>query len=98
MRPHVELIQETDLCWHAAELLRGQGKARQKNLSYDEENGADSTRVESDTAGHRPGGYHRADTEWYVMAGEVRVGRQAPLIAGIPVRSRTAGECALDGW
>ena len=33
MRPHVELIQEADLCWHAAELPRGQGKGvRQRNL------------------------------------------------------------------
>lgn len=76
MRPHVELIQEADLCWHAAELPRGQGKARQRNLSYDEENGAGSTRVVFDSAWHRPAGYHHADTEWYVMAGEVRVGRQ----------------------
>ena len=27
MRPHVELIQESDLCWHDAELVRGEGDA-----------------------------------------------------------------------
>ncbi len=76
MRPHVELIQEADLCWHSAELPRGQGKARQRNLSYDEENGAGSTKVVFESAWHRPAGYHHADTEWYVLAGELRVGRQ----------------------
>ena len=30
MRPHVELIQEADLCWHDAELVRGDGKAKQQ--------------------------------------------------------------------
>lgn len=74
MRPHVELIQEGDLVWHPAELTRGDGKARQRNLSYDEENGGASTRVVFDSAWSRPAGYHHGDVEWYVMAGQVRIG------------------------
>lgn len=46
MRPHVELIQQVDLCYHTPELPRGEGRVRQRNLSYDEENGAASTRLE----------------------------------------------------
>ena len=72
MRPHVELIQEKDLVWHEAELHKGSGRARQRNLSYDEENGAASTRVVFDKAWSRAGGYHHADVEWYVQTGEGR--------------------------
>lgn len=74
MRPHVELIQERDLVWHEAELHKGSTPARQRNLSYDEENGAASTRVVFDKAWSRPAGYHHADIEWYVMAGAVKIG------------------------
>ncbi len=76
MRPHVELIQEADLCWHEAELIGGDGKARQRNLSYDEEDGSASTRLIFDTAWHRPAGYHHADIEWYVMDGQMKLGDQ----------------------
>ncbi len=74
MRPHVELIQEADLVWHEAELHRGDAKARQRNLSYDEENGAASTRVVFDKPWSRAGGYHHADIEWYVMKGQIKLG------------------------
>jgi hypothetical protein len=74
VRPHVELIQEADLVWHEAELSRGSGKARQRNLSYDEECGSASTRIVFDKAWSRAAGYHHADVEWYVMAGAVKVG------------------------
>jgi len=74
VRPHVELIQQSDLCWHAAELPKGEGKVRQRNLSYDEEVGGASTKLIFDSAWHRPAGYHHADTEWYVLAGEIRFG------------------------
>ena len=50
MRPHVELIDQKDLVWHLAELPHGEGEARQRNLSYDEENGAASLQVEFCTA------------------------------------------------
>ena len=76
MRPHVELIQEADLCWHAAELPRGEGKVRQRNLSYDEEDGSASTRVVFESAWHRPAGYNHADVEWYVMHGTIKLGDQ----------------------
>jgi hypothetical protein len=74
MRPHVELIQQADLCWHEAELPRGNGKARQRNMSYDEEDGSASTLVQFDSAWSRPAGYHHADTEWYITRGEMRLG------------------------
>jgi quercetin dioxygenase-like cupin family protein len=74
VRPHVELIQEKDLVWHEAELHRGSGRARQRNLSYDEENGAASTRVVFDKAWSRPAGYHHADVEWYIKQGQVKLG------------------------
>ncbi|HEY0940229.1 MAG TPA: DUF4437 domain-containing protein [Steroidobacter sp.] len=74
MRPHVECIQEADLVWHEAELHKGNSAARQRNLSYDEENGAASTRVVFEKAWSRPAGYHHADVEWYVMAGQIRIG------------------------
>ncbi|MGI9307611.1 MAG: DUF4437 domain-containing protein [Gammaproteobacteria bacterium] len=75
MRPHVELIQQADLCWHDAELPRGQGKGvKQRNLSYDEEDGSASMRVLFDKAWSRPGGYHHADLEWYIVEGQIRIG------------------------
>lgn len=76
MRPHVELIQEADLCWHQAELPRGEGKVRQRNLSYDEEDGSASTRVVFESAWHRPAGYNHADVEWYVMHGNIKLGER----------------------
>jgi hypothetical protein len=76
MRPHIEPIHIDDLVWHEAELPSGRGVAVQQNLSYDEESGAASTRVRFDSDWHRPGGWHAADTEWYVLAGEVELGTQ----------------------
>ena len=77
MRPHVELVQQCDLMWHEAELPGSEGRARQRNLSYDEESGAASTIVVFDSAWSRPAGYHHADTEWVVLAGEIRLGGQS---------------------
>ena len=74
VRAHVELIQEGDLCWHDAELPRGEGKVKQRNLSYDEEDGSASMRVLFDSAWHRPAGYHHADVEWYVVNGAMKIG------------------------
>ena len=76
MRPHVELIHKDDLMWHKAELPRSEGKAQQRNLSYDEESGAASTIVRFDSAWSRPRGYHHADTEWYVTSGEISIDGQ----------------------
>lgn len=74
MRPHVELIAESDYIWHGAELPRAEGTARQRNLSVDEEDGSASTSVEFLSDWGRPGGYHHADTEWYVLDGQVSLG------------------------
>ena len=40
VRPHVELIQEDDYVWHAAELPGGEGRASERRLSVDEEDGS----------------------------------------------------------
>lgn len=74
MRPHVELIDEHDLLWHPAEFPHGSGEARQRNLSYDEENGAASLKVEFTSDWQRPAGLHAAQTEWFVLKGEVEIG------------------------
>ncbi|MDJ0710729.1 MAG: DUF4437 domain-containing protein [Woeseiaceae bacterium] len=74
MRPHVELVDEKDLLWHMAELPHGQGVARQRNLSYDEESGAASLLVEFLTDWHRAAGQHAAQTEWFVLEGEISIG------------------------
>ena len=74
MRPHVELIQQSDLCWHPAELHGGTGRVMQRNLSYDEEDGSCSAKLSFETAWDRPGGYHEADTEWFVLEGKVKMG------------------------
>ena len=74
MRPHVELIDEKDLIWHIAELPHGSGQARQRNLNYCEEKGEASLVVEFVTDWQRPSGFHAAQTEWYVLEGEVRIG------------------------
>ncbi len=74
MRPHVELVDERDLLWHMAELPHGKGDARQRNLSYDEENGAASTLVEFQSDWYRSAGSHAAQTEWYVLSGSLKIG------------------------
>ncbi len=74
MRPHVEMIDEKDLIFHPAELMGATGTARQRNLSYDEEDGSASLKVHFDTDWSRPAGVHVAQTEWYVLKGEVKIG------------------------
>lgn len=74
MRPHVELVDEKDLLWHTAEFTHASGHARQRNLSYDEENGAASLAVEFLSDWNRGAGQHAAQTEWYVLEGTVQVG------------------------
>ncbi len=82
MRPHVELVDENDLLWHPAELPHGKGEARQRNLSYDEENGAASLLVEFTTDWQRTAGLHAAQTEWYVLEGSVRIAGQTLVRGG----------------
>lgn len=81
MRPHVELIDYRDLIWHQAEFSHAIGEARQKNLSYDEEDGSASLKVEFTTDWSRPGGRQSALTEWYILEGEVTLGGKI-LVAG----------------
>ena len=99
MRPHVELIHEDDYIWHAAELPTGEGKAEQRNLSVDEEDGSASLRVNFTSSWGRGPGIHHADTEYYVMSGEMTYGNQkigpggyvhAPM--GVPVDAMTFAE------
>ncbi len=77
MRPHVEFVHASDLRWHTAELPLGTVRAQQQNLSYDEENGAASTKVRFKEAWQRPAGYHDADTEWFVLSGSVQLGEHS---------------------
>ena len=74
MRPHVELVDEKDLIWHMAELPHGTGEARQRNLNYDEEDGAASLLVEFQTDWQRGPGLHAAQTEWFVLEGRITIG------------------------
>lgn len=74
MRPHVEFVHEQDLIWHMAELPHGQGDAVQKHLSYDEEDGSASLRVDFNSDWSRVSGLHVACTEWYVLKGKVMLG------------------------
>ncbi len=74
MRPHVELVDEQDLLWHVAELPHGNGEARQRNLCYDEENGAASLSIEFLTDWSRAAGQHAAQTEWFILSGEIKLG------------------------
>ena len=74
MRPHVELIQENDYVWHAAELAGGEGRAGERRLSADEEDGSSSLRVDFHTRWGRGPGVHHADTEYYVLDGSMTYG------------------------
>ncbi|MEM7279516.1 MAG: DUF4437 domain-containing protein [Pseudomonadota bacterium] len=104
MRPHVELVDEKDLLWHSAEFPHAQGDARQRNLSYDEENGAASLAVEFLSDWHRGAGQHAAQTEWYVLQGTVQIGEEtlnkggywcAPKGIATPAINVTAGTHVL---
>ena len=64
-----------------ANLLSAEGTARQRNLAYDEEDGSLSAKVQFLSDWGRPGGVHHAETEWFVLSGEVRIGN-ATLGAG----------------
>ncbi|MFB7719741.1 DUF4437 domain-containing protein [Nocardia sp. NPDC056100] len=74
MRPHVELIDDRDLIDHFAEFEHATGSATQRHLSYDEEDGSASLKVRFDTDWSRPAGVHHAETEWYVLSGQVTIG------------------------
>ncbi|MGW4795900.1 DUF4437 domain-containing protein [Nonomuraea sp. NPDC004297] len=74
MRPHVEVIHEDDYIWHAAELAGGEGRASERRLSADEEDGSCSLRVDFHTGWGRGPGIHHATTEFYVLDGSMTYG------------------------
>lgn len=74
MRPHVELIQENDYVWHGAELIGGEGRASERRLSVDEEDGSSSLRVDFHTDWGRGPGIHHANTEYHVLEGSLNYG------------------------
>lgn len=74
MRPHVELIHEDDYIWHAAELPGGEGRASERRLSVDEEDGSSSLRIDFHTDWGRGPGIHHANTEYFVLEGEMTYG------------------------
>ncbi|ROO88501.1 uncharacterized protein DUF4437 [Actinocorallia herbida] len=74
MRPHVELIQENDYVWHGAELPGGEGRASERRLSVDEEDGSCSLRVDFHTRWGRGPGVHHANTEFHVLEGSMTYG------------------------
>jgi len=74
VRPHVELIHEGDYVWHAAELPGGEGRASERRLSVDEEDGSSSLKVAFHTDWGRGPGIHHANTEYYVLDGSLTYG------------------------
>ncbi|MBO2447879.1 DUF4437 domain-containing protein [Actinomadura barringtoniae] len=99
MRPHVELIQENDYVWHSAELVGGEGRASERRLSVDEEDGSSSLRVDFHTDWGRGPGIHHANTEYYVVEGSMtyggkEIGKGGYVYApkGVPTDSITFSE------
>lgn len=99
MRPHVELIQEGDYIWHAAELVGGEGRASERRLSVDEEDGSCSLRVDFHTDWGRGPGIHHADTEYHVLEGSMtyngkQIGKGGYVYAprGVPTEAVTFSE------
>lgn len=74
MRPHVEVIHEDDYVWHIAELPQGEGRASERRLSVDEEDGSSSLSLRFETDWGRGPGIHHANTEYYVLDGEMTYG------------------------
>src|SRR5206468_3994816 len=60
--------------WDSERASQEDRRARQQNVSLDEEDGSQSLRVDFLTDFTRPAGYHVGDTEWYVLEGEIAVG------------------------
>jgi hypothetical protein len=99
VRPHVELIHEDDYIWHGAELIGGEGRASERRLSVDEEDGSSSLRVDFHTDWGRGPGIHHANTEYYVLEGSMtyggrELGKGAYVYApnGVPTAAITFSE------
>jgi hypothetical protein len=81
VRPHVELVYQQDLIWHADTLGSAGDQAELRRLSCDEESDAGTVLARFSGNWSRPAGYHAADTEWFVLVGRVTVG-DAELASG----------------
>jgi hypothetical protein len=99
VRPHVELIQENDYVWHGAELIGGEGRASERRLSVDEEDGSSSLRIDFHTRWGRGPGVHHANTEFHVLEGEMTYGGRklgkggyVYLPRGVPAEALTFAE------
>jgi hypothetical protein len=99
MRPHVELVHEDDYVWHPAELPGGEGRASERRLSVDEEDGSSSLRVDFHTDWGRGPGICHANTEFYVLEGSMTYGGRnlgkgayVYLPRGVPVEAITFAE------
>lgn len=77
MRPHVELIHEDDYIWHSAEFVGGNGRASERRMSVDEEDGSCSLRIDFHTDWGRGPGVHHANTEYHVLEGEMTIDGRA---------------------
>jgi hypothetical protein len=95
----VELIQENDYVWHAAELVGGEGRASERRLSVDEEDGSCSLRIDFHTDWGRGPGIHHANTEYHVLEGSMtyggrRIGKGGYVYApkGVPTDAITFSE------
>lgn len=75
-RAHVEFICPKDLSWAPAVLPKSTGGARQKVLSMDWDTKAASLYMQLDPGWSRPRGYYLANTEIYVLEGELTVGER----------------------
>ena len=86
MRPHVELVYQQDLIWHADALGSAGDQAELRRLCRDEESDAGTVLARFSGNWSRPAGYHAADTEWFVLAGRATVG-DAVLVPGSYLRA-----------
>ena len=80
------MINQADYIWHPADFVHHEGRAFQRNLSVDEEDGSASLRVDFETEWSRPGGYHHADTEWYVLSGSITSRAGMPAQKNVPAQ------------
>jgi hypothetical protein len=74
VRPHVELILESDYIWHTTYATWFRGSARHKVLSADEEDGAATFLVEFENDGVAAAGTHGSRLELFVLEGRLAVG------------------------
>jgi hypothetical protein len=74
MRPHVELIHEGDYIWHGAELVGGEGRAQRAAAVGGRGGWVVVAAIDFETDWGRGPGIHHANTEYYVLDGELEIG------------------------